>query len=62
MDGYKKEEHSWYKPKRMPWSVCRYCGLVSLNNQLTRWSIDKGCNYKDHPGYKDAVLRYTKLF
>jgi hypothetical protein len=31
---------------------CRKCGLVALNNEFTRWSIEKGCLSELHPQYK----------
>ncbi len=61
-EEYKYEAHNWKKPKRLPWSVCVHCGLVSLNNPLTRWATDKGCNYKDAPNYQQTVLKHTQLF
>jgi hypothetical protein len=38
--------------KRLSWLVCKYCGLVYLNNRFTKWSIKKGCNSSDHPDYE----------
>lgn len=31
---------------------CLGCGLISLANDPSRWAVEKGCNYKDHPSYK----------
>jgi hypothetical protein len=31
---------------------CVKCGLVSLNNGFSRWSIDKGCLSDLHPSFK----------
>jgi hypothetical protein len=54
--GYQFEGHAFAKRfKRLPWLACRYCGLILLNNSLTRWCVAKGCNYEDHPGYKQAL-------
>jgi hypothetical protein len=38
--------HGWYKPgfNRFCWAVCRYCGLVKLNNDRTLAAIGKGCD------------------
>ena len=33
-------------------AFCPKCGLVALNNDFTRWAIDKGCNANDHPQYE----------
>jgi len=40
--------------------VCSSCSLVGLNNDFTRWAIDKGCYYEIHPEYKSAKKRFTK--
>ena len=42
--------------------VCKSCGLVALNNDFTRWSIDKGCYSDLHPEYKNARKRFTKMW
>ena len=59
---WKYEQHNFQKMKSLPWSRCVHCGLLSLNNQLTEWSIKKGCNYKDLPNYPSVVKKFTKLF
>ena len=61
-EEYTYEPHQFYKPKRLPWMICRCCGLVTLSNPLTEWSIKKGCNYKDAPNFQQVVLKHTKLF
>ena len=38
----KLETHSPVKMKRLPWLVCRYCGLVYLKNDATRRAIKRG--------------------
>lgn len=35
--------------------VCSQCGLVRLNNALTDWCVMRGCEYQDHPAYRDAL-------
>jgi hypothetical protein len=35
-------------------AICTGCSLVKLRNPLTDWCISKGCNYSEHPGYKEA--------
>lgn len=48
---YRMENHSWKITRFISWPVCQYCGLVLLRNPFSKWCADKGCNYKDHPGY-----------
>lgn len=50
--SYVYEPHKPGKRKGIPWPVCCYCGLVYLNNEFTRWSVKKGCNSREHPGYE----------
>lgn len=35
--------HVTCKLRFIPWAVCRFCGLVYLNNALTAVAIRKGC-------------------
>jgi hypothetical protein len=30
---------------------CRYCGLVYLNNVISKWCVKMGCNAALHPGH-----------
>lgn len=57
---YKFEAHSFIKLKNAPWLYCKYCGLLKLNNQLTRWCISMGCNSSDHNNYKRMVKKLSK--
>jgi len=57
---YKMVGHTWRTSKNMSKQFCSGCGLVSLNNSFTRWSIDKGCLNEYHPGYKAARKRCSK--
>lgn len=41
--------------------VCSNCGLIALNNDFTRWCIDKGCYADLHPQYNSAKKRLTKF-
>lgn len=59
-EQYKMEPHSPVGSKLFPWHYCYKCGLIYLKNDFTAWSISKGCNYKEHPGYNQARKRYTK--
>lgn len=36
--------------RRIPWLVCRHCGLVSLRNEATRKALRVGCyRWADEP-------------
>lgn len=56
-EPYRMQPHSWGKRKRMPWLVCRKCGLISLRNQLTGWCERTGCLFRRHPAYGAQVRR-----
>jgi hypothetical protein len=51
MSDYKFQPHNM-TGKVAGKSYCVRCGLVALNNEFTRWSVDKGCNSEDHPDYQ----------
>lgn len=51
---WRHEPHSM-KGKICSWAYCLHCGLVALNNDLTRWCISKGCNASEHPSYKSML-------
>jgi hypothetical protein len=38
-----KTPHKWRKYRAIPWLVCRCCGLVWLNNRVTRLAVRAGC-------------------
>ena len=57
MEQYSLEPHRPTNIKGISWRICAYCGLIYLNNPLTKWSIEKGCNNKDYPGYKEIAKR-----
>lgn len=59
-ESYQMKAHMWKKVIAGK-QVCQSCGLVALNNDFTRWSIEKGCYSDLHPEYKSARKRYTKL-
>lgn len=42
-------------------AYCLSCSLIALNNDFTRWCIDKGCYYELHPQYQATKKRLTKL-
>ena len=58
---YKYEGHSLRPLKGVGKNWCPKCGLVALNNAISHWCIDKGCNYSDHPQYKTKVKKLTKM-
>lgn len=58
---FKHEPHNFSK-KMLNYQYCVHCGLVTLKNKFTEWSIQQGCNYRDHPSYEHKRLQYTKLF
>lgn len=51
-ETYKYKPHN-FKGKINNKSYCIHCGLVALNNDFTRWAIDKGCMNELHPSYKN---------
>jgi len=56
-DTYKMIGHSFKLSSRFGKSVCSNCGLVSLRNEFTDWSIRMGCMSSDHPQYEIARKR-----
>lgn len=61
-EAYKKKGHSFTPLKGTGKSYCKSCGLVALNNPLTDWCIQMGCNYRDHTQYNNKVKRLTEMF
>ena len=57
---YKKATHSFGPLASVGKLYCYKCGLVSLNNKISRWAVKYGCNYKDHPQYKKTLYKFTK--
>jgi len=53
--SYEFEAHSPIKTKAIPWMFCKYCGLLYLNNKITRWCVKVGCNHTEHPQYTTTV-------
>ena len=50
-EKYKMEPHS-FQGRVGGKAYCTRCGLISLNNEFTRWSTEKGCLSDLHPSYK----------
>ena len=46
------ESHNPVKLGKLPWLYCIKCGLIYLNNDISKWAIAKGCNHSEHPDYK----------
>ncbi len=57
-EPYQYEPHHWFQQQYF--TSCAKCGLIRLRNQLTDWSIDKGCNFSDHGQFRKMVDQYTK--
>jgi hypothetical protein len=59
--SFKVDPHT---PKKMlkhyPWAVCTGCGLVFLNNPITRWCVSKGCLYDEHPDYNKKMKELAR--
>lgn len=60
-DQFKYEPHNFNK-KILSYNYCVHCGLMLLRNKFTEWSVQQGCNYKEHSSYEHKRLQYTKLF
>jgi len=44
---YSYERHHFDKRKGInPWLICKYCGLMRLNNRPTRKAVKLGCNWR----------------
>ena len=55
IDPHKFQNHKniYYKP------VCVKCGLMALNNPITHWCMQHGCDYDEHPDYKKKLKELT---
>jgi len=54
---YSYERHTPIKLKGTPWLYCRFCGLLYLNNAITRWCVRMGCNCDYHKDFKRMLHR-----
>lgn len=54
---YKMVGHQFTPLKGVGKSYCKSCGLIALNNDISRWCVDKGCMYQIHVGYPNALRR-----
>lgn len=53
-EPYQMVGHSFKPLKGIYKPVCTGCGLVAGTNRLTLWAVDKGCDWKSHPGLRKA--------
>lgn len=60
-ETYQMKGHSFNKNVSGK-SYCSNCGLIALNNDFTRWCIDKGCYADLHPQYESTKRRLTKMW
>jgi hypothetical protein len=51
-ETYEYEAHHSVPIKGIPWVYCVKCGLLYLNNDITRKCIRLGCLAELHPEYK----------
>jgi len=58
---YSFEAHSAQPLKGTPWLYCRYCGLLYLNNLITKWCIKMGCNADYHRDFKRMLDKSCKI-
>ena len=57
---YSYEQHAPIPLKGQPYLYCRYCGLVYLKNDFTKWCIRMGCANSYHPLYKRMRNKFTR--
>jgi hypothetical protein len=51
----KYEPHSFKPYPFLHRPVCVKCGLARMRNLLTDWCVQRGCNYQEDGGYKNAL-------
>jgi len=60
-ESYQMKGHSFNKLlSNKP--VCSSCGLIALNNDFSKWCIEKGCYADLHPQYESTKRRLTKMW
>jgi hypothetical protein len=59
-EAFKYQPHHPGRYQFITRSVCLGCGLIYLQNPLTTWCIQRGCNYEDDPKYKSKVKELGK--
>lgn len=55
--SYKYERHSPIILKGSSLLYCKYCGLLYLNNSITRWCIRVGCLHEYHRDFRKILNR-----
>lgn len=60
-ETYQMKGHSFSKLVSSK-PVCISCGLIALNNDFSKWCIDKGCYADLHPQYESVRKRLTKMW
>lgn len=53
-ESYKMVPHN-FGGKVVGKSYCLKCGLIALNNPLSRWATEKGCLNELHPSYRSKL-------
>lgn len=56
---YSYEKHAPVPLKGNPYLYCKYCGLVYLKNDFTKWCIRMGCNNSYHPLFNKMRNKLT---
>lgn len=56
-EPYKMKGHSFIPLKGVGKHYCSSCGLVALNNPISDWCVNTGCNYKDHAQYESKLKK-----
>jgi len=57
---YSYERHESVQLKGTPWLYCKFCGLLYLNNAITKWCIRMGCSNSYHRDYKKMLYKHTR--
>jgi hypothetical protein len=49
--GAEKVNHVPISLKGIPWRLCAHCGLLFLNNEISRLCVKLGCEFDEKPAY-----------
>lgn len=47
--------HSFVTPPKVRITYCDFCGLIPLNNGISRLCARLGCEYREHPQFQAWV-------
>lgn len=62
-EAYKMVGHKWIPVSRKAGKMCCVnCGFIRLNNPISKWADQYGCNHKDHPQYESKLKQCTSLW